>query len=231
MSSEGKAERPAESSGEPAFLARGRALWRQGDPAQDAFVLRSGLVKTFREAQGRSLALMFCPAGRMLGLPECLLGAKRLTTAVALEDCTLERIPKPRLQEPRWAFIAQESLCREVIENQMRLAALACRPARKRFERILRLALSALPEACGEAPDGISLPISQRDAAEMTGITPPHLSRLLQSLGPSLPFRWQAGSLIVGNGGAFRQWLGDGSGLPHAERVQRSADGSAAGHP
>ena len=74
----------------------GRNVFRQGQPADSLFYLRRGKVKlTVISQQGKEAIVAILGAGEFFG-EGCLAGQPlRMATAVAMTDCTLDKIDKP----------------------------------------------------------------------------------------------------------------------------------------
>ncbi len=73
----------------------GRNIFRQGQPADSLFYLRRGKVKlSVTSQQGKEAIVAILSAGEFLG-EGCLAGQPvRMATAVALTNCTLDKIEK-----------------------------------------------------------------------------------------------------------------------------------------
>ena len=73
-----------------------RNVFRQGDPADSLFYLRRGKVKlTVISPQGKEAIIAIIDAGEFFG-EGCLAGQPvRMATAIAIADCTLDKIDKP----------------------------------------------------------------------------------------------------------------------------------------
>jgi len=73
----------------------GRNIFRQGQPADSLFYLRRGKVKlSVTSQQGKEAIVAILSAGEFLG-EGCLAGQTlRISTAVAMTDCTLDKIEK-----------------------------------------------------------------------------------------------------------------------------------------
>ena len=77
----------------------GRNVFRQGQPADSLFYIRRGKVKlTVISPQGKEAIIAILGAGEFLG-EGCLAGQPvRIATAVAITDCTLDKIDKLLMQ-------------------------------------------------------------------------------------------------------------------------------------
>ena len=76
-----------------------RNVFRQGQPADSLFYIRRGKVKlTVISPQGKEAIIAILGAGEFFG-EGCLAGQKvRMATAVAITDCTLDKIDKLLMQ-------------------------------------------------------------------------------------------------------------------------------------
>ena len=73
-----------------------RNVFRQGDPAESLFYLRRGKVKlSVISPEGKEAIIAILDPGEFFG-EGCLAGQPvRMATAVAMTDCTLDKIDKP----------------------------------------------------------------------------------------------------------------------------------------
>ena len=73
-----------------------RRIFRQGEPANSVFYLRQGEVKlAVASQQGKEAIVAILGAGEFFG-EGCLAGQQlRVSTAIAITDCSLARIDKP----------------------------------------------------------------------------------------------------------------------------------------
>src|SRR5512144_877288 len=73
-----------------------RSIFQQGQPADSLFYIRRGKVKlTVISQQGKEAIVAVLNAGEFFG-EGCIAGQPlRMSTAVAMNDCTLDKIDKP----------------------------------------------------------------------------------------------------------------------------------------
>lgn len=71
-------------------FSRGAVLFRQGDPGEEVFVLRSGRVKVCSRHGSREVILAVMDAGALLGELSAVDGAPRSATVVALEPIEVD---------------------------------------------------------------------------------------------------------------------------------------------
>ena len=169
-----------------AFLARvngGRAIadyrkdqivYRQGDPADAVFYIRSGKVKsTVVSEQGKEAVVALLGTGDFFG-EGCLTGQpQRLGTVSAMTECVIVRITKADItrvihDEPAFAelfiahLLARNSRVEEDLVDQL------FNSSEKRLARILLLLANFGKES---RPEPIIAKISQETLAEMIGTT------------------------------------------------------------
>jgi len=89
------ATQPAGQNEQEHLLARfgrsftaGTVLFRDGEPADFAFLLQSGRVRLFKQVGAMERSLRVVRAGDLVGESALKPGAVRRSTAVALDDCT-----------------------------------------------------------------------------------------------------------------------------------------------
>lgn len=162
----------------------------EGDATRPPFVVLDGLACLYRVmSDGRRQILSFIVPGDICDLHSVLL--KRSEDSIGtLAPTSIGVIKRERLlqvgaQYPhikaalRWSSLQDEAILREHI------VALGRRNARGRVayvlcELIWRQSANGLVERDGEPGDSIHLPITQSDVADMLGLTPVHVNRVLQ---------------------------------------------------
>ena len=149
-------------------------VYRQGDPADSVFYIRSGKVKkTVISEQGKEAVVALLGTGDFFG-EGCLTGQpQRLGTVSAMTECVIVRITKADLtrvihQEPAFAelfiahLLARNSRVEEDLVDQL------FNSSEKRLARILLLLANFGKEG---RPEPIIAKISQETLAEMIGTT------------------------------------------------------------
>jgi CRP/FNR family transcriptional regulator, cyclic AMP receptor protein len=81
-----------EASIQVAVYTKGQALFRQGDKGDAAFLVKSGSVAIFREADGRRIPLATIRRGELFGEMAVIDNSARMATAFTLEESTLMMI-------------------------------------------------------------------------------------------------------------------------------------------
>ncbi|MCC6913749.1 MAG: cyclic nucleotide-binding domain-containing protein [Rhodospirillaceae bacterium] len=68
---------------------KGKVLFKQGESSDAAYIVASGAVGLYREAQGRKIPLATVRKGELFGEMAVIDGSPRIATAFALEDSKL----------------------------------------------------------------------------------------------------------------------------------------------
>jgi CRP/FNR family transcriptional regulator, cyclic AMP receptor protein len=161
---------------------KNKVVYRQGDPADSVFFIRSGKVKkTVVSEQGKEAVVAVLGADDFFG-EGCLAGqALRLGTVAALTECVIARISKADItrviqEEPAFAelfiahLLARNSRVEEDLVDQL------FNSSEKRLARTLLLLANFGKEG---QPEPILAKISQETLAEMVGTTRSRVSRFM----------------------------------------------------
>ena len=109
-------------------LAKGQFLFRQGDPPTSAYILNSGVVGIFKEAEGKRVPVARVKKGEFFGEMAIIDSRPRRNSAMALEDCTLSLVSKDMIEEK---LAASDPLVRTVLHmlsNSLRMVHEAYAP-------------------------------------------------------------------------------------------------------
>jgi CRP-like cAMP-binding protein len=161
---------------------KNQVVYRQGDPADSVFYIRSGKVKkTVVSEQGKEAVVAVLGTGDFFG-EGCLAGqVLRLGTVAALTECAIMRIPKAEIinvihEEPAFAelfishLLARNSRVEEDLVDQL------FNSSEKRLARTLLLLANFGKEG---QPEQVLAKISQETLAEMIGTTRSRVSRFM----------------------------------------------------
>ena len=159
-----------------------RAIYRQGEPANSIFYIRRGRVKrTVGSAQGKEAIVGILGENEFFG-EGCLAGQPlRVSSAIAVSDCTLYRIEKPlmmhllREQHQVSEFFITHLLSRN-IRFEEDLVDQLFNSSEKRLARILLLLTHYGKESRVET---VHPGISQEHLAQMVGTTRSRVSHFL----------------------------------------------------
>jgi len=171
----------------PRMVEPGAAVFRQGAPSAGIHCLSDGLVGLrMQHENGEEAMVALATPGALLGARAFLRNSEHRTTAIALtpaQVCTIPRSAAVRLtQEAPSVHLSLVKRCLAAMdEAQEERLAMAALSNRARLCRLLhRFALAGQPDAAG--PAEIRLPVSRVDLAQMIGMQPESLSRLLGRL-------------------------------------------------
>jgi CRP/FNR family transcriptional regulator, cyclic AMP receptor protein len=159
-----------------------RVIFRQGDPADSIFYLQRGKVKlTVTSQQGKEAIVAVLGAGEFFG-EGCLAGQiLRVSTAVAMTDCTFARIERARMarmlhEQHNISELFVTHLLSRNIRYEEDLVDQLFNSSEKRLARILLLLAHFGKEGRSESV----LPrINQENLAQMVGTTRSRVSHFM----------------------------------------------------
>ncbi len=159
-----------------------RIIYRQGDPADSVFYLRRGKVKvTVTSQQGKEAIVAVLGAGEFFG-EGCLAGQLlRVSTTVALTDCTFARIEKPRMarmlhEQHDISELFVTHLLSRNIRYEEDLVDQLFNSSEKRLARILLLLAHFGKEGRSES---VLPKVNQEHLAQMVGTTRSRVSHFM----------------------------------------------------
>jgi len=163
-------------------VAKGEALFHQGDPAIAMYLVESGLVKVFRvTSDGKEHIFHFISAGETFAEAALFEDRTYPASATALEAGTVFTFSRQALlsgiaRHPDMALALFTSMSRLVRELVRQFHLVSSEPAESRFGRFL------LEELQRQPPGVIVVPLSMRklDLAAYLGISPETLSRTMK---------------------------------------------------
>jgi len=160
----------------------GRNIFRQGQPADSLFYLRRGKVKlSVTSQQGKEAIVAILSAGEFLG-EGCLAGQLlRISTAVAMTDCTLDKIEKSLMaQKLHEQHEISELFVKHLLSRNVRYEAdlvdQLFNSSEKRLARILLL-LSHFGKESRAEP--VIPRVNQDTLAQMVGTTRSRVSHFM----------------------------------------------------
>jgi CRP-like cAMP-binding protein len=179
------------------------SLFFQGDQVREVFCVERGLIKLIRlSGDGQELIVGLRSKGAFLGAASLIVQEPYPITAITVTSCSLICIPAgPFLrlaktnEELGWHIHQAHS--HEVHQQASQLIALRCLSARQRFERLLLQFFSSISPQEKQAPLKIRLPLKHWEIAQLIGITPEHLSRVLKQIKQEGIIHEEAGHMIV----------------------------------
>lgn len=178
-------------------------LFPQGSRPQHIFFILSGTVKLVHSINGLgATAIGLRLSGSLIGATAALTSTKHSVGAETVSSTHAHHFDVQEFRELidrdlRFSSFVSRVLCREVTEGVQQLTGLLSFTAKSRLQfLLLELARGQQkgPECAG--PTKVALPIRLRDVADLIGITPEHLSRLLTQLEHEGLFRRSKGWFI-----------------------------------
>ncbi len=169
-------------AGEILRIPAGRVLYRMGEPATHVYWLRNGAVKLLKTNERlESRLLHIIGPDHPLGLPDLFVGSY-LHTAITLDYsliCRTTREHMLRLCESHPDFIMHvvQRLDQKLRHAEQRIALLAAYPPEERLRYMVYLFYQ---EFSTDHEGYIRLPLTRKDLAELTGVSPKTISRILK---------------------------------------------------
>jgi CRP/FNR family transcriptional regulator, anaerobic regulatory protein len=163
------------------ILQAGEHLFQAGDPGNEAFILRTGHLKSYRVYRdGEEQILGMHGPGDVLGF-DALIGRPASCSAVALEIASIEVVDLSRMPfdpESRCGNMCHlmEGMYLE-LQRCSRLLHMDRHPAERRLAEFL-LDFTRGERRQGRSPDDLILPFNRRDLARFLGLAPETLSRI-----------------------------------------------------
>jgi CRP/FNR family transcriptional regulator, cyclic AMP receptor protein len=159
-----------------------RTIYRQGDPADSIFYLRRGKVKlTVTSQEGKEAIVAILGPGEFFG-EGCLAGQLlRVSTVVAMTDCTFARIEKPRMarmlhEQHDISELFVTHLLSRNIRYEEDLVDQLFNSSEKRLARVLLLLAHFGKEGRSET---VIPRINQENLAQMVGTTRSRVSHFM----------------------------------------------------
>src|SRR5262249_15134935 len=148
------------------------------------------------------LAIGLPPHGSLLGAASVIVQEPYPFTAVTVTSCALSGIPADlflRLAktDEQFCWYLHEVHSHEVHQQASQLAAIRYLSARQRFERLLLQFLSSIPVHERQTSMKIRLPLKHWEIAQLIGVRPEHLSRVLQQIKQEGVLREEGGYMVV----------------------------------
>jgi CRP-like cAMP-binding protein len=166
------------------LLKEGDAVFRQGEPVQNFFVLLSGHLKVVQTTpEGEQVVVRYVNPGDVFGIARAMGRMNYPATATAVQESLAVAWPAQEWDalisgNAQFASSALQTVGQRLQDAHSRIRELSTEEVEQRVARaILRLVRES-----GESTDDgvlINFPITRQDIAEMTGTTLHTVSRLL----------------------------------------------------
>lgn len=166
----------------PLLVPKDQLVFAQGDPADSVFYVLDGKVKiVILSPRGKEAVIAIVDSGAFFG-EGCLAGQPlRMSSAVAITDCSLVRVAKSKMvqilrDEPDFSEVFISHLLTRNIRIEEDLVDQLFNSSEKRLARILLLLANFGKEG---RPEEVIPSISQETLAEMIGTTRSRVSFFL----------------------------------------------------
>lgn len=164
------------------------ALLAQGVLMDSVFLIISGLVKlTHVDFTGKEIIVGIRRCGWMLGATAAILQQPPPTGAITVTACQLLRVPATEIRnfiggEPIFCRYLHELQAQEAHDHVLNVVEMASHSTEYRLSRLLlELVTSAGPVSSAAEPN-FEIPLRQWEIAELLGVTPEHLCRVIRRL-------------------------------------------------
>lgn len=167
-------------------LQKGQYLYREGEPFQSIYVVRSGTLKAFRTTDdGREQVTGFYFPGEILGMDGISKNA-HASTARALETVAVCEIPFASLEKlsaviPSLQRHFFQLMSNEIIEDQMLITLLSKNSAEQRVAALI-LSISSRQARLKLSATKFRLPMSRIDIGNYLGLTVETVSRVFSRM-------------------------------------------------
>jgi CRP-like cAMP-binding protein len=161
------------------------------------------MVKLIRLSEnGQESVIGIQSQGALLGAASVIVQKPYPVSAITVISCVLSRIPADiflRLAktDEHFCWYLHEVHSLEVHQQASQLAALRYLSARQRFERLLLQFLSSTPDHERQTSMKIRLPLRHWEIAQLIGVRPEHLSRVLQQIKQEGVLHEEDGCMVI----------------------------------
>jgi CRP/FNR family transcriptional regulator len=171
----------------PSLYLPGVQILGQGSCSSDVYLIRRGLIKLQSiDRAGRETIVGVRRTGSLVGAEAAIMRKPHLASAVTVTECCLQRFPTRQFCElirtyPDLSWHLHQMNASELRETTAALVEVKSHTANIRLKRLV---LELVPElnGAGSPNTEVRLPFKQWEIAQMLGVTPEHLSRLLRRL-------------------------------------------------
>lgn len=165
----------------------GVRLVEQGSACSEIYFVRAGLIKLqSTDSEGHETIIGIKRSGRLVGVEAAIMHKAHLVSAVTVTECRLHRFSANRFlgliqENPTLSWHLHEMSASELRETTVALMEAKSQSA---VIRLKRLVFELVPDLnrTPERRTALRLPFRHREVAQILGVTPEHLSRLLRRL-------------------------------------------------
>jgi CRP-like cAMP-binding protein len=178
-------------------------LFQQGARASEVYLVDKGLIKLTRlNEDGQEMITSLRSTGSILGAATAIVHKPHPVTAMTLTRCFLRRISLEDFfhlvrTDDNFCWYLHRSHSLEVHQQASQLIRMKYLSARQRLEQLVWQLLEAIDAGRQDGPVRLHLPLKYWEIAQLIGITPEHLSRVLKQIQDDGIMSRENGSLII----------------------------------
>jgi CRP-like cAMP-binding protein len=190
-----------DGGGVKAYPARAE-VFKQDASSNMVYLIEQGLVKLVRFASnGSQVIIGLRRRPWLMGAPAVLLDKPYSFTAVTLLPSTIRAIPakvflKLASTNKQFSFHLHRLLSKEIFNHMRNVESVSCMTAEDRVMRFLG-DLVAGQISSDKKRAMLSLPLTNRELAELIAVTPEHICRVLKTMERKGLIRRERGMLII----------------------------------
>jgi len=162
-------------------------IFHQDTRSQGVYLIEDGLVKLVRIVpSGQHVIIGLRRRNWLIGAPSVLLDKPYSFTAMTLVPSSLRCIPDKVFLDlartnGRFSWHVHHLLAQEIFRQMKNVEAMNCMSAQDRLERFL-CDMIAEQKPNGAVPDSFSLPLTNKELAQLLAITQEHVCRVLKAM-------------------------------------------------
>jgi CRP-like cAMP-binding protein len=175
---------------------------RQDTLANMVFLIEKGLVKLVREnSQGGKAIIGLRHRGWPIGAPAVLLGSHYHFTVITILPTLLRAIPRQVfldhiLRNDEFSWHVHRLLSMQILDQMKKIEDMSCLSVEQRLVRLLAGTIREL-DLAGPETDRSSIPLTNKELAQLLMITPEHLCRVLKGLETKGYVTHKKGAIVV----------------------------------
>lgn len=168
--------------------APGETLFSQGDPGTGVYCIQSGLIGLRRvDVNGNSALIRLSSAGSTVGYRTFLTRKAHVNSAEALTASVLCYIPRPRVEQllkanPLLGERFLQHFCDDAVETENDYVRSLTMGMKSRFLHLILIFYERYGYQDEDGNSVVELPVKRGELAELVGVRPESISRLIEQL-------------------------------------------------
>jgi CRP-like cAMP-binding protein len=177
-------------------------IFHQDTHPHAVYLIEYGLVKLVRiVTNGQPIIIGLRRRHWMIGAPSVLLGRLYSFTAITLVPSSLRCIPAKDFLDlaktnEQFSWYLHRLLAQQIVKQMKNVEAMNCLSAKNRMKLFFQDMIDD-QNLAGAEPTSFSLPLTNKELAQLLAITPEHLSRMLKEMKQQGLIRCAKGVLTV----------------------------------